>query len=71
MQTGAGQPHVYAEDVESIKVPVVSKAIQKSIVKKVYDLKKEKDEVEKQINKYAEQREKIIKNFKRRTNENF
>ena len=49
LQRGQAQPHVYAEDLEQIKIPLPSKTVQQKIVKEIESLEKKEERTKQNI----------------------
>lgn len=64
LQKGAAQPHVYANDLKQIKIPVPSKELQHKIVTVCYEIDKEANTANEKINELKEEIRGIVSEIK-------
>lgn len=64
LQKGAAQPHVYANDLKQIKIPLPSKALQQKIVAECQKIDDELYEAEKRIERLQKETKEIVSNVK-------
>ena len=64
LQKGAAQPHVYANDLKQIRIPVLPKELQNKIVTECQEIDKEANSAKERIADLLEEIEKMVSNVK-------